>query len=85
MVLIDKLLQSSDDHRSASDFLDFFIVLVLLLILGLFYRLLSELIFNELLLHEEVVFDPLAPEHSESALGDRDNIWEFGCDVDAFF
>lgn len=67
MVLVDQLLQIPHAHRGPPEVVDLGAVLLGLLLLGLEPLLVGD----ELLLHEQVVLDPLQLEQPELALGER--------------
>jgi hypothetical protein len=72
VALVDDLLEGSDAHGGASEVVDLGSVLLGLVLLGA-EALLSG---DELLLHEEVVLDPVELEEAESALGERRDVGE---------
>ncbi|BAT03343.1 Os07g0692001, partial [Oryza sativa Japonica Group] len=72
MALVDDLLEGSDAHGGAAEVVDLGSVL-LGLVLGGAEALLGG---DELLLHEEVVLDPLELEEAEAALGERGDVGE---------
>ena len=72
MALVDDLLEGSDAHGGAAEVVDLGSVLLGLVLLGPEALLRGD----ELLLHEEIVLDPLELEEAESALGERRDVGE---------
>lgn len=72
MALVDDLFEGSDAHGGAAEVVDLGSVLLGLVLLGTEALLRGD----ELLLHEEVVLDPLELEEAESALGERGDVGE---------
>jgi hypothetical protein len=72
VALVDNLLEGSDAHGGAAEVVDLGSVLLGLVFLGTEAFLRGD----ELLLHEEVVLDPLELEEAESALGERRDVGE---------
>ncbi len=82
MVLVDEFFQVAHAHGQTLDLLYLLNFLVLFLIVGLAFLLLE--VFNVLLFHQEIVFDPLQFELSQPAFSDGRDSWEFVNRVWAF-
>lgn len=72
MIIVDDLLEVANSNRSAPKLVNFKSLLFFVLIL----RLQQLLILDELLLHQQIVFDSVLTKKTQSALGTRSDVWQ---------